>query len=361
MKSNLVTCEDERGGFFTLILYPPKTSDALQRHPMEMVFVLDCSGSMWGRPLEQAKAAIARALRRLGPEDTFQIIRFSNEASQLGRKPLTGTPEHIGHGLRYLESLKSEGGTMMLTGVKAALDFPHDPARLRFVSFLTDGYIGNEAEILTEVHKRLGAARIFSFGVGPAVNRYLLDHMARLGQGAVAYLGPNDSPAQVMDDFFERISHPALVDVKVDWGDAKVSEVFPDRVPDLFVGRPVVLTGRITGRMAEGIRIMGNMGDREIELRVPARRDAALASNKSLPNIWARMKIADLAERSLYEPDRGWPDQIRRVALDFGLMSAYTAFVSVDSSIRTKGDSGTTVPVAVPVPEGVQYKTTVSE
>ena len=71
---------------------------------------------------------------------------------------------------------------MMIEGIKAALDFPHDPQRLRFVSFLTDGYIGNEAEILGEIHKRLGASRIFSFGVGSSVNRYLLDGMAKHGQ-----------------------------------------------------------------------------------------------------------------------------------------------------------------------------------
>ena len=82
---------------------------------------------------------------------------------------------------------------MMIEGIKAALDFPHDPRRLRFVSFLTDGYIGNETEILGEIHQRLGDARIFSFGVGSSVNRYLLDRMAKLGKGAVAYLGLNDS------------------------------------------------------------------------------------------------------------------------------------------------------------------------
>jgi Ca-activated chloride channel family protein len=149
--------------------------------------------------------------------------------------------------LQYLRSLNSDGGTMMIEGIKAALDFPHDPQRLRFVCFLTDGYIGNETEILGELQKRLEASRIFSFGVGSSVNRYLLDHMARLGRGAVAYLGPRDDARQVMEDFFVRISHPALTDIKLDWGTMQVSEIFPRQLPDLFVGRPVVLTGRFTG------------------------------------------------------------------------------------------------------------------
>ena len=107
----------------------------------------------------------------------------------------------------------------MIEGVKAALDFPHDPQRLRFVCFLTDGYIGNEQQILRELHNRLGDSRIFSFGIGSSVNRYLLDHMAKLGRGAVAYVGTRDQADRIMEDFFERISHPALTEVKIDWVD----------------------------------------------------------------------------------------------------------------------------------------------
>ena len=92
-------------------------------------------------------------------------------------------------GLEYLERLDAEGGTMMIEGVKAALDFPHDPSRLRFVSFLTDGYIGNEAEILAAIQAKLGPTRIFSFGVGTSVNRYLMDSMARVGRGCVVAAG----------------------------------------------------------------------------------------------------------------------------------------------------------------------------
>jgi len=114
-----------------------------------------------------------------------------------------------------LESLRGEGGTMMVEGIKAALDFPHDPRRLRFVCFLTDGYIGNEAEILREIHDRLGASRIFSFGIGSSVNRYLMDQMAKTGRGAVAYLGPREDAAQIMEAFFERISQRKLRKVAI--------------------------------------------------------------------------------------------------------------------------------------------------
>ena len=360
VKTALLTHRDKRGGFFTLMLYPPAELTSLPRVPMEMVFVLDCSGSMNGEPIAQAKAAMRRALQSLQPDDTFQVIRFSNNASQLGPAPIPATPHSVKRGLQYVDSLNGGGGTMMIEGIKAALDFPHDPRRLRVVSFMTDGYIGNEAEILAEVQRRVGDARVFSFGVGSSVNRYLLDRMAKLGRGVVAYLGPRDSGADVMDRFFERISHPALTDIRMDWGRMKVSEVYPERIPDLFVGRPVILTGRFEGRESGTVTINGKAGggEEQIDLRI---RSRDTAKHDGLPVVWARMKIADLAERALYIADAELPELIKQTALEYGLMSAYTAFVAVDSLTVTAGDHGTTVAVPVPIPEGVRYETTVAE
>lgn len=361
IKSSLLTHRDERGGYFTLMLFPPKELAALPRHPMEMVFVLDCSGSMNGRPLEQAKAAIERGLRLLQPHDTFQLINFSVSARQFGSKPVPATPENIRKALAYLKALESEGGTMMIEGVKAALDFPHDDGRLRFVCFMTDGYIGNEAEILGEVQKRLGDSRIFSFGVGTSVNRFLLNHMAKLGRGAVAYLNLNDSAADVMDRFFARISHPAMTGLHIDWGGLKVSEVYPAHLPDLFVGRPVILTGRFEGKGRETIRVKGKTGQRDTEIQLSVNSSDGSATHPGLASVWARLKVADLADRATFDANEGLPAAIKRVALDYSLMSSFTAFVAVDSSRRTEQTQGVTVPVAVPVPEGVKHGTTVSE
>jgi Ca-activated chloride channel family protein len=361
IKSSLLTHRDARGGYFTLMIYPPEELASLTRQPLELVFVLDCSGSMSGTPIAQAKAAVERGLSLLRPGDSFQLINFSMSAGQLGSEPLEATPQNVQRGLQYLHSLRGKGGTMMIEGIKAALDFSHDPERLRFVCFLTDGYIGNEAEILGEVHKRLGPSRIFSFGVGSSPNRYLLDHLAKAGRGAVAYLGPSDDGAHVMGDFFSRISHPAMTDLQIDWGAMEVSEVFPRAMPDLFVGRPVILTGRCTGDVDTMIHVTGRAAKLRISESVPAHFSNDSAEQAALPSVWARMKIADLADESTYAPNADLPDRIKQVALDYSLMSAFTAFVAVDSTRRTEGPEGVTVPVAVPVPEGVKYKTTVPE
>ncbi len=360
LKSALVTHRDERGGFFTLMLYPPENLRYVERAPMEMIFVLDCSGSMNGAPIAQAKTALKRALTKLGPDDTFQVIRFSNNASQLGPVPLPATAQNVQKALTYVENLEGSGGTMMIEGIKAALDFEHDPKRFRLVSFMTDGYIGNEAQILEAVHNRLGAARIFSFGIGSSVNRYLLDRMAKMGKGAVAYLGPQDSSAEIVDLFYDRISHPALTDINIDYGDMKLTDVYPARIPELFVGRPVIITGRFSANMPTEIQISGNVGSTQKRISIPVQPDQA-AEHEAIACVWARKKIEVLSSRSTYEHNTELPEQIKQVALKYGLMSAYTSFIAVDSSRTTTGDHGISVAVPVPVPQGVRYETTVQE
>ena len=360
-KSGLIAQKDEKGqGYFTLMLVPPENLGSLPPRPLEMVFTLDVSGSMNGAPLNQSKAAMRYALTHMGPQDTFQIVQFAGHAVRMAPHPVPATPQNVRAALAYMEQTQAGGGTMMLDGIRASLELPHDESRLRFVSFLTDGYIGDEAQVLNAVRASLGPARVFSFGVGSAPNRYLLDALAKHGRGAVAYLGLNDDGSEVMARFYDRIRRPALTDIEIDWGGMQVSEVFPRQVPDLLVGRPVVLTGKFSGDTRPGkIRIRGRVGDEVQVVELPVRLDADNVERKALPAVWARMKIADLADEAALA---GGPDvaaQVRQVALEYGLMSSFTSFVAVDSATRTAGTFGTTVGVPVPVPAGVRYDTAV--
>lgn len=365
IRSGVITHDNGDGtGIFSLMLVPPAEASYLQRQPVELVFVLDCSGSMSGKPMEQSKNAMRRALRSMQPGDTFQIIRFSSNASQLGSEPLEATQRNIERGLDYIESLRGGGGTMMIEGIKASLDFPHDPKRLRYVVFLTDGYIGNESQILGAIHDKLGPARIFSFGVGSSTNRFLMERMAKLGNGCAAFLGLNDPAVDIMDDFFERISHPAMTDLAIDFAGAEVDGVYPRRPADLYAGRPVIITGRYQGSLPREITVHGRLGGEDRSLLIPVRNAADEGERfDALAALWARTKIADLSEQMTWTRDQdtqlGLAGEIERVALAHNLMSAYTAFVAVDSLTITEGSHGVTVPVGVPVPDGVRYETTV--
>lgn len=338
-------------GYFTLLLQPPAALTEVERTPREMIFVLDCSGSMSGYPLAAAKRAMEKCLRRLSPDDTFQIIRFSSDASAMGPAPVPASVDNVKRGLAYLESLDSEGGTEMITGIKAALGFPHTPGRYRIVSFLTDGYIGDERQILLEIQRRLGPARIFSFGVGTAVNRYLIESMARVGRGTSTYVLADEASQKAADELYARIERPALTDLSIEGA----IEVHPSPLPDLFVGRPVVITGRFSG---DTLRVKGSIGGK------PWAVDVGLKglSHPALPAVWARAKMQSLHDRmSTSDDTQECLGAIKATALAHGLMSDFTAFVAVDSLSRTEGQRGTTVVQPVPVPAGVKYETTVEK
>ena len=354
--------DGEDGGYFALAVHPPASLAELPAPPREMVFVLDCSGSMQGRPIAQAKQIVRSCLKRLRPVDSFQIIRFSSKSSQLGPAPLAATPANLQRGLAFVDSLNSSGGTMMVEGIRAALDFPHDSERYRIVAFLTDGYIGNDREIIAEVRQRVGDARIFSFGVGSSTNRFLMEEMARAGRGAVAYALPNDGVTAV-EEFYRKIEHPALTNITVDFGEWEVSDLEPPRLPDLFAGRPVYLTGRFRrGEAPPSVRVLGNVGGQTVSLpaSLPSLNEAS--RHEAIAQIWARARIARLSGElalSAYPVEQA--SMIRDVALRYGLLSRFTAFVAVDSSERTAGTQGTTIHVPVPTPAGVSYETTVRD
>ncbi|MEZ6127393.1 MAG: VIT domain-containing protein [Planctomycetaceae bacterium] len=360
IKTAMLTHQDKHGSYFTMMLYPPADLEQVQRSPMEMVFVLDCSGSMRGKPLTQAKDAISHALQSLTERDTFQIIQFSSNASQLGAEPVLATEDNIKRGLKYLASLNGGGGTQMIEGIKAALDFPHDEGRFRLVSFMTDGFIGNEQQILGTLHDKLGASRVFSFGVGSSPNRYLMDRMAVLGRGAVAYLSLNDDAVQIMDRFNRRISHPAMTDLAIDWGQMEVADVYPERLPDLIVGRPVIITGRYKGEPGT-VKVNGRVDLQPTSFEVALNEQDAAKSHAGIAAVWARLKIKDMLNYSTHAPEAAEEVKtaVTQTALAYNLMSSFTAFVAVDSMTQTEGEFGTTVAVPVPVPAGVKYETTV--
>lgn len=361
VKARLVATRDVngQGGYFALMLFPPADVLDLPWQPLEMIFTLDVSGSMSGQPMEQCRAAMRYALSHMRPEDTLQVVRFATTTEQLSPRPVPATPQNTQAAWAYVQNAQAGGGTMMLDGISRSLEGPRDDSRMRVVAFLTDGYIGNENEIFTALAQVIGSARVFSFGVGQAPNRYLLDEIAKLGRGAVAYLSLNDNADSIMAAYFDRLSHPALTNLSLDLGVMGAADVLPASLPDLFVGRPLLITGRYTAELPQFVAVEGRVGGQTRRIIVPVTEDRACGPAQALPAIWARMKISDLCRQAMIDPTFNFQAPIKELAMRYNLLSEFTAFVSVDSMTRTAGNFGTTVGVPVPVPEGARYETTV--
>ena len=352
----VLTRHDGREGWVSVVVHPKRTLAERDVTPKEMVFVLDCSGSMHGEPMAAAKALARKALLDMTPGDSFQIIRFSTQASGFSPAPVAATPANVRRGLAYLEGLSGTGGTQMIEGIRAALDYPADPNRLRIVMFLTDGYIGNENEILAAVRDKVGGARLFSFGVGSSVNRFLLEEMAREGRGEVQYQLAGSDVAEEVDKFYARIRHPYLTDVEISWSGVDVVDRYPECVPDLFEGRPLTLSGRYEGGGTGELRIRGRIAGRPWERRIAVDLPSTESGNPAIGSLWARARIADLERSMRHGEDAATVEAITNLGLAHRLVTRWTSFVAVEEKLVVSDGHPRTVRVPVDMPQGVSFE-----
>jgi len=357
----LVRSNSDGSGWFQLVIQPPAAPPKAQIAPKEMVFVIDQTGSQMGAPIEKAKETMRYCIQNLNAGDTFQLLGFNTDVFPCFPKPVEATPENIARALAYLKPLEGAGGTDILKAADYALKIPDDPNRPRIVCFMTDGYVGDDRQIIQYVRDHRGRARMFPFGVGNGVNRYLIDGMAREGRGIPEYALLNEDGKQIAQRFYERLANPLLLDVKADWGALPVAEVFPKVVPDVFESGPVVLTGRFLKPVAGEMVVSGRIGGKEWSRRVPVDFSSEGSGGAGLPSVWARQKIEDLSNRTPNEQTSGegakdLEAQVTKVALDYHLMSPFTSFVAVEPRVVNVGGKQQTVEVPVEMADGVSYQ-----
>jgi len=361
----LLTHRSQRGGFFTLILQPPERVTVEDVAPKELVFVLDTSGSMNGFPIEKAKETMKLALDSLYPADTFNIITFAGDTHILFPEPVAATADNLKKAQAFLETRSGGGGTEMMKAIKASLDPSDSQGHVRIVCFMTDGYVGNDMEIISEVQKHPNA-RVFAFGIGGSVNRFLLEKMAENGRGEVEFVALNDDGSAAARRFHERVRNPLLTDISVDWNGLPVADVYPARVPDLFSAKPVVLTGRYTSAGRGVIRLKGKMSGREFVREIAVDFPESIAQHDVLAPLWAKLRIDNLMGQDYQGLQQGamrpeLKEAITGLGLEFRLMTQFTSFVAVEEMIVTDGGQPRRVDVPVEVPEGVNRATTVGQ
>ncbi len=345
----------EKGGFFTLILQPPQRVTAEDVMPKELVFVLDTSGSMSGFPIEKAKETMQLALDNLYPHDTFNLITFAGDTRILFSDPVLATPENLKKAKKFLSEQEGIGGTEMMKAIKAALEPSDSQHHLRIVCFMTDGQVGNDAEIIAEVRKYKNA-RVFAMGFGSAPNRYLLDKISEYGRGEVEYvLGTGDTSA-VARRFQERVRSPLLTDISIDWGTLPITEVYPKRIPDLFSAKPLILSGRYLGGAKGTIVLKGKMAGQDFMREIPVELPETENGHDVLAALWARSKVEDLMvpgiESALDSTTTEAREAVIELGLKFKLMTQFTSFVAVDEVIFTGTEEARPVNVPMQIPAG---------
>jgi len=319
----------------------------------ELIFVLDRSGSMSYGPMEQAKKALKACMRTLRSGDAFGIITFDTRIEYLSSESLEFNDENLQKGDRFIDATHARGGTDILSAMDRALKMAENKLYLRQIVFLTDGAVGNEHYILKEISKSLGKARVYTFGIGPSVNRYLLDKMAEMGKGTAQYLAVGEDIEDAIQKFSNRTAFPVLTDIKLKWKDLSVADTYPAKIPDLYFGHVLYIVGRFhsAGKGMAVLSCKTRKGDftEEIEVEFPE-----ISPDKPvIETIWARKRIEDLLDRERENPKEKHEirDEVIGIAMKYHLMSPYTSLVAVEEREDEDGEiKKKEIPIKIDIP-----------
>ncbi|NEP39207.1 MAG: after-VIT domain-containing protein [Okeania sp. SIO2H7] len=358
-KATVLTQADERGGYFAIYLIPALRYRSDEIVPKDVVFLMDTSGSQRGEPLLKCQELMRRFIHGLNPNDTFTIIDFANTTRKLSEQPLPNTPKNIATAINYINRLNANGGTELLNGIQEVLQFPPPPAgRLRSIVMLTDGYIGNEKAVLAEVQDQLQPGnRLYSFGVGSSVNRYLINRLAEIGRGIARVVRQDEPTQEVAEKFFQQINNPVLTQIEINWnGWGEVPEIYPVTTPDLFAEQPLVFFGHKQDAVGGELQVNGIAAGGEIYQQTFDIHFAE-SGNVAVAQIWARQKIKHLMNQMFDYDKKSIVKEVTETALSYQLLSEYTAFVAVSEEVRVEpGGKSISMEVPVEMPEGLSYK-----
>jgi uncharacterized protein YegL len=310
-----------------LMVMPPDDPEAAAaRLPRETIFIIDTSGSMDGTSIEQARQALALGIDRLQPGDQFNVIQFNSTASALFPASVPADLSHLEQAKRYVAGLKADGGTEMLPALQIALSHgPSQPGLVPQVIFVTDGQVGNDAELLSFIGKNLGERRLFTVAIGSAPNAAFLRKAAEMGRGTFTAITSVGQVAAGMGALLAQLEAPMLRQIDVRWADP-AAEVWPEKIPDLYLGEPLVVTAR---QQADGpVAVSGLRNGRGWSDELPA---AAKIKGAGIDKLWARTKIDSLLDSLAGGADANEVKrQVTELGLHHHLVTPHTSLVSVD-------------------------------
>jgi Ca-activated chloride channel family protein len=344
--------EAEDGGTFALTVLPPAHEAA--RRGRDVVLVLDRSGSMGGWKMVAARRAAARIVDTLGSDDRFAVLAFDFHTETppgLADTLVEATDRNRFRAVEFLASLDARGGTEMLSPLRRATTLLGEVTdRERVLVLVTDGQIGNEDQILSELSPSLTGVRVHTVGIDRAVNEGFLQRLAG-SQGRCELVESEDRLDEAMHNIHRRIGTPLVTELQVtpDGLAMDLATLAPTPLPDLYSGVPVVVMGRFTG-LAEGSVVVSGLPD----WRTPV--SATKSANPALAALWARANIRDLEDQYVMG-QTSLEQQIVDTSLKFGVLSRFTAFVAVDQRVVNEGGSTHRVTQPVDLPSGWEVPT----
>jgi len=342
---------------FLLAAFPPTVQPA-ERMPVEMLYMIDVSGSMAGTSIEQAREALLQALNRLGPCDRFGILEFSSGYGEFAAEPLPATSENLPAARDYVRHLEAGGGTEMLPALLHLMRKPQIPGYLRHIVLLTDGDLGNEDEIFAALRSDLGDARLYTVAIGSAPNLFLATKMAQFGRGTFTHIADIGEISEQMARLFASIESPVLTDVKLSFEGVEVTQVYPQRPPDLFLHQPLLIFGRISKGRAGKLHLTARSGNETYQTSIAF--DASKATfHPGITTLWARQRAEEMMDQWRHSDENGQKeirDSVIAHAIRYRLVTRFTSLVAVEQIVANAGGQSNTVAVPTELPSGWQME-----
>jgi Ca-activated chloride channel family protein len=341
--------------YFLLTAFPP-TAPPRERMPVEMLYMIDVSGSMEGTSIQQARGALLQALDRLRPCDRFGILAFSSGYGEFSPAPLPATAENLAAARRYVKGLEAGGGTEMLPALLHLMQKPTSSDYLRHIILLTDGDLGNEEQIFAALHTDLGNARLYTVAIGSAPNFFLATKMAQFGRGTFTHIADISDIQQQMARLFESIESPVLTDVKLTFTGVETAEVYPEHIPDLFLHQPLRIFGRISKGRVGTVHLTARSGNEPYEASISF--DASKATfHSGITTLWARQRVEDLMDQWRRSDEKGQAEirgSVIAQAIRYHLVTRFTSLVAVEQVVVNSGGQSNKAAVPTELPEGMQ-------
>ncbi|MEM7256991.1 MAG: marine proteobacterial sortase target protein [Pseudomonadota bacterium] len=317
--------------YASIMLLPPQQLFDGDRPAREVIFVIDTSGSMQGESIVQARKALAFGIDRLSDQDTFNVIEFDNDASALFNNVQPANTANRTRAIDWVNRLYADGGTEIAAAMKLALkNSQSDAGRLRQIVFVTDGSVGNEEEIFHYIDKHLGQSRLFTVGIGYAPNTWFMRKASEAGRGSYVSIANTRDVSNNMLQLFNKLERPVLTDVQLDVVGADNPERYPLTIPDLYAGEPIEADLRWENGLDNAEIIVsgehaGQAWHRKLNL------PDASGTQSQLAKRFAYKKIESLEDNRLFSDNPAKIEtRITDIALDYGLVTAYTSLIAVE-------------------------------
>lgn len=331
-------------GYFVLLAAPSVEAGADEIVARDMVVVLDVSGSMQGKKIEQAKDAVRYVVQQLNPEDRFNLIAFSTGVSLWKNRLQTVNDQSAKSALRWIGDLRATGSTDINRALLEALAQLDDGEATRpaTILFLTDGQ-PTQGEMNIDVILRNArnnmpierTLRLFAFGVGYDVNTDLLDTLAADLRGASQYVKPDELIDEAVSAFYAQVSTPVLSDIAIDFGDEiAIADLYPYPLPDLFAGRQLVAVGRYDQGGKVEVTLSGQVNGKERTYIYPDRTLAEHGGEPFVARLWATRKIGHLlAQIRRSGPDPELVQAVTELSLRYGIVTPYTSYLILEPTL----------------------------